>query len=271
MTNAIEKHPAHLPSKIEEVLMKGDLKSLSDQERLTYFNRVCESVGLNPLTQPFSYITLNGKLVLYANKSCTDQLRSVHKISIEIVSREKVGDVYVVTARARTPDGRTDESTGAVALGKASGEMLANLYMKAETKAKRRVTLSICGLGLLDESEVDSIPGAQRVPSEPKPVAQIKEANDLIPYATPHTDDTLTELDEQDVVGCDPIIEQLVPGERVIHFGKKHVGKKFKELDKQEIRSFLSWMKTNLKDFTPEAQQFMTDAEEYLDEVETKG
>src|SRR6185312_3719783 len=35
--------------------------------------------------------------------------------------------------------------------------------MKAETKAKRRVTLSICGLGMLDETEVDSIPDARRV------------------------------------------------------------------------------------------------------------
>jgi hypothetical protein len=29
--------------------------------------------------------------------------------------------------------------------------------MKCETKAKRRVTLSICGLGMLDETEVDSL------------------------------------------------------------------------------------------------------------------
>jgi hypothetical protein len=29
--------------------------------------------------------------------------------------------------------------------------------MKGETKAKRRVTLSICGLGLLDETEIESI------------------------------------------------------------------------------------------------------------------
>ena len=35
--------------------------------------------------------------------------------------------------------------------------------MKAETKAKRRATLSLCGLGLLDESEVDSIPSSRRV------------------------------------------------------------------------------------------------------------
>jgi hypothetical protein len=32
--------------------------------------------------------------------------------------------------------------------------------LKAVTKAKRRVTLSLCGLGMTDESEVDSIPGA---------------------------------------------------------------------------------------------------------------
>ena len=30
--------------------------------------------------------------------------------------------------------------------------------MKAETKAKRRVTLSICGLGMLDETEVETVP-----------------------------------------------------------------------------------------------------------------
>ena len=34
---------------------------------------------------------------------------------------------------------------------------LANAIMKAETKAKRRVTLSICGLGMLDETELETI------------------------------------------------------------------------------------------------------------------
>ncbi len=53
--------------------------------------------------------------------------------------------------------------------------------MKAETKAKRRVTLSICGLGMLDESEVPSVKGAEVVPVEipaPKPAAPaLVEAN----------------------------------------------------------------------------------------------
>jgi hypothetical protein len=55
------------------------------------------------------------------------------------------------------PNGRCDESTGAVSVSGLKGEALANAYMKAETKAKRRVTLSILGLNMLDESEVESM------------------------------------------------------------------------------------------------------------------
>ena len=36
--------------------------------------------------------------------------------------------------------------------------MLGNALSKAVTKAKRRATLSICGLGMLDETEIASIP-----------------------------------------------------------------------------------------------------------------
>ena len=145
-------------AKIEQVLIGGDLARLTEGERLQYYKAVCESVGLNPLTKPFDYITLNGKLTLYARKDATDQLRNIHKVSISIPSREQIGDVYVVTAQAKNADGREDSSTGAVFIGGLRGDALANAIMKAETKAKRRVTLSICGLGLLDETELEIIP-----------------------------------------------------------------------------------------------------------------
>lgn len=151
----------HTPGQIiEAVIAKGDLAKLSPEERTRYYGEVCRSVGLNPLTKPFEYITLNGRLTLYARKDATDQLRSLRSVSVTIASREQVGDVYVVTARATTPDGRTDESIGAVAISSLKGDALANALMKAETKAKRRVTLSICGLGMLDETEMETIPGA---------------------------------------------------------------------------------------------------------------
>ena len=143
---------------IEQVLIKGDLASLTAEQRVIYYNKVCASLGLNPLTRPFNYITLNGKLTLYAMKDCTEQLRRVHKISLTVSDRSLQGDVFLVTAHASTPEGRTDESIGAITVAGLKGDALANAYMKAETKAKRRITLSICGLGMLDETEAENIP-----------------------------------------------------------------------------------------------------------------
>lgn len=154
---------------LEKLVVQGDLSRLTPAQRLAYYQQLCESVGLNPLSRPFEYLQLSGKLVLYARKDATDQLRKRDNVSIAIVSRDRVEDVYVVVARAVRPDGRADESIGAVPLvdprsGKPlTGEALANALMKAEAKAKRRVTLSICGLGMLDETEVGSVPDARPV------------------------------------------------------------------------------------------------------------
>ncbi len=158
MSAVMERKP-DASALVEKVVIHGDLSKLSSQERVQYYAAVCDSVGLNPLTQPFAYITLNGKLTLYALRAATDQLRSVKGVSIEIKARELVDDVYAVTAQARMGQ-RQDESIGAVNLKGLVGDAKANAMMKAETKAKRRVTLSICGLGLLDETEVETIPGA---------------------------------------------------------------------------------------------------------------
>lgn len=156
----------------DKALIEGNLQSLTSEERITYYKKVCESLGLNPLTKPFEYMVLNGKTVLYASKSCTEQLRSIHSISLQISARDKFDDVYVVTARAKTKDGREDESTGAVNIANLKGEALANAFMKAETKAKRRVTLSICGLAMLDETEVETIPHAKFVEQEIKEISE---------------------------------------------------------------------------------------------------
>ena len=153
---------------LEQVVIQGDLSKLNPADRVNYYKQVCESVGLNPLTKPFEYITLNGKLTLYARRDATDQLRKLNGVSIVIAAREVVEDCYVVTARATDKTGRHDESIGAVPIASLKGEFRSNAMMKAETKAKRRVTLSICGLGWLDETETDSIPQA-RYP-KPRPV-----------------------------------------------------------------------------------------------------
>lgn len=169
---------------LSQAVIESDLSKLSAADRLFYYNKVCESLCLNPLTKPFQYLKLKQdgveKIILYATKDCTEQLRKNNGISIQIVAREVAGSLYTVVARATDKFGRSDESTGVVnfMVGRynrdtkaryyvqAEGEEKANLLMKAETKAKRRVTLSICGLGFLDETEVDSIRGAKVIKEE---------------------------------------------------------------------------------------------------------
>jgi len=147
---------------IEAVIAKGDLSQLTPQERVAYYKATCESLGLNPMTNPFAYITLNGKLTLYARKDATDQLRKSQGVSITKLERERLEGIYLVTATAAI-DGRQDSAIGAVNIEGLKGDALANAMMKAETKAKRRVTLSICGLGWTDETAIETIPGAKPV------------------------------------------------------------------------------------------------------------
>lgn len=145
----------------ESLIIKGDLSKLSPTERAQYYTHVCASLGLNPLTQPFAYINLSGRLTLYAKKDATDQLRRIYRVSITRIEQTNLDGVHIVTAYAAMPDGRTDSDSAAVNIANLKGDALANAVMKAITKAKRRVTLSICGLGILDETEVETIPDAK--------------------------------------------------------------------------------------------------------------
>lgn len=177
---------------IEKVLMAGDLSALNPDQRLSYYKQTCESLGLNPLTKPFEYIKLNGKLTLYARKDATDQLRKINSVSIDKPDIQQIDNLILVTVSARCSDGRTDSDIGVVPKSDMNGN-LSNALMKAVTKAKRRVTLSICGLGMLDETEVETIPNAEhpKFPTKGELVESAKE-----PSATPTFIDAVIEATE---------------------------------------------------------------------------
>ena len=172
---------------MESVIAKGDLAKLTPAERTEYYLQTCRSMGLNPLTQPFSYIILNNKLTLYANRACADQLRKVNGVSLEVVSEKVVDDILTVHVRAKLPDGRIDEDWGSVPFPSTlKGDFRANMKLKAITKAKRRATLSICGLGWLDELEIEDVPAGSKRSAKPEPEALPKPSfDDEIPYSAP--------------------------------------------------------------------------------------
>jgi hypothetical protein len=162
MSEVAQLNPS-MGTAMEALLIDGDLSKLTPEQRVTYYKKTCDSLGLNYLTKPFAYIRLNGKLTFYALKDCTEQLRKRDGVSIVKLESMKLDDVFVVTAYAQSSAGKMDVATGAVPTANLKGENLANALMKAETKAKRRVTLSICGLGMTDEEEISSIPTAQKI------------------------------------------------------------------------------------------------------------
>lgn len=144
-----------LNEKVLEVLVTGNLKNLSASQKVEYYNAVCSSLGLNPLTKPFAYFEVQGREVLGINKGGCEQLRKLYSISVVELNSSQSGDLYTVTCKVATPDGRTDQGTGAVDLKGLTGKALSNAIMTCETKAKNRATQSICSLGMLDYTEIE--------------------------------------------------------------------------------------------------------------------
>jgi hypothetical protein len=166
-------------------LATGNTKGLSQAQKVELIVQVCKVAGLDPRLSPFEYITFQGKEVLYARKNAADQLVNVHKIKVGILSQEIVEGIRVVTVAATTADGREQQDIGAVPIKGLQGDALANAMMKAVTKAKRRTVLSVCGLSMLDESELETIPAARAalshvggvsVESSPSPRAALASA-----------------------------------------------------------------------------------------------
>lgn len=197
---------------VEAVVLKGDLGKLTPEERVRYYSQVCQSIGVNPLTRPLEFITLSGKCTLYAKRDCADQLRKLNGISITIVSAKEDDGMYVVHAKATDKIGREDEDYGVVALPQnGNGEARANAILKAITKAKRRVTLSISGLGFLDETEVEDVQSATirrpRAATNPM-LAAPSEYTDQMDHLVNGANGTDEKTDDNDLVELDAALAE---------------------------------------------------------------
>lgn len=149
----------------ESLILYSDLSALAPKDKVLYYTGYCHRLGLDPFTRPFDILRLNGREVLYLTRSGAQQLNKLHGVSHDITSRRVIdgADIYEVSCKASLPDGRHTESIGAASVLNLKGEAYCNAMMKAETKAKRRSTLDLIGLGILSEEETESIPDAHKV------------------------------------------------------------------------------------------------------------
>ena len=172
-----EPEQLSLPEKIEQALIGGNLINLTPEERVKLYMQTCKSLKLNPMTKPFEFILMKDwnenseKLILYATRNCTDQLRSVYGASDvpgSLHRSEDEGALYAEIAVVGR-NGRVSQDLGVIPFlrykkgggtwdVRTSPRDLANAKMHVVTKARRRATLALYGLGgIVDESELDTM------------------------------------------------------------------------------------------------------------------
>lgn len=175
---------------LSSLVMNGDISRLTSAQKVHYYKEVCEKLGLDAMSQPFRILKLHGREILYCHRGGAQQLNKMHRVSHEIKARESMNGCYIVTAQASTPDGRRTESIGAVPIHNLKGENLCNAMMKAETKAKRRATLDLLGLGMPDETEIPQDSTPVELQMEVNEVKSVQAARPL-PYSLYLSDEGL--------------------------------------------------------------------------------
>lgn len=190
---------------INDIVQSGDVGSLDPNQRSRFLYRLAEKLQLNPFSRPFDLIHVkkgdgSKKLIIYANKSCADQIRERDELNIEPVyyGPLMIGDtpdetIYVFHVKISNKDGsRVGFNVGAVPIVGTDGDDRSNAIMRAWTKAERRATLAFTGLGFPDESEVSSIKGVvQEKGGEGRPQMHTPKAIEAevvrapLPRATP--------------------------------------------------------------------------------------
>lgn len=138
-----------LKQEIQDILAKdgGACNNLSPDQQAEYKTFLCAKMGVSPLLQPIDLIPTKNGLRPYLNKGAAELIRDERKISITDIEVSEKNGMFVAICKVRAMNGRVDCDMGACQ----KGNEPENSLMKAVTKAKRRATLSMCGLGAIIE------------------------------------------------------------------------------------------------------------------------
>jgi hypothetical protein len=149
-------------SALAHLLATGDVSAFTPAQRVAYYLAYCERLGLESLSRPFDWLTLDGRLVFYPNAGCANQLKRQHQISVYITRKAMTGDLFCVEVEGRTPSGRVEQASKYVPVTgysrergvyRLTGQKLGDAFAKAETGAKRRLIMAMVGLGAAPDLE----------------------------------------------------------------------------------------------------------------------
>lgn len=162
----------------EKLLEKKDFSGLTPPERAVLLLELCRKHALDPLSKPFGFLTVDGRVLLYAFKAASDGISKARGLTVLSKETQDLGGgamIYTVWVadqdylKSGGTSGRKRCDVGVVPAG-LQGIALANAHKKAMTQALRRAILGLEAPGFLDESETEDIPGARPLESIEKPV-----------------------------------------------------------------------------------------------------
>ena len=162
-----------VPAAAVRAQLHSDWSKVTEDDKLRYAISICKALDIPTPLNPFKFINMKGKTVLYATKEAAELIAERNKISVNVVNKylDKEQNIYVVEVRALMPHGRTFDNFAALSVAGLSGEARANAMMKTMSKAIRRVVFAAVGLSVMDEAELASSNDGGYAPS-PEPETQ---------------------------------------------------------------------------------------------------
>ncbi len=160
MSEAIVKQDINEKA-LQDFYLNGDLSVFQDTDKVKMLKTLCLKYDLDPVLKPIDIIPFQKKHVWYVNAKGVSMLAAKHVVSFTKIesSYDKETNLASYTVRATLPSGKWIDAVAYVACVvtrnmkevQATGQDLANIFMKVETKAKRRATADLVGLPLPDE------------------------------------------------------------------------------------------------------------------------
>ncbi len=133
---------------VKVAALGGNLKSLTAEQKAEYIAAITKNAGLSD-SSLFKIIEFDGREVLYADKGVAEMLRSTRGLSFTEPNIVLNGALMLITIGI-TDGKRTEYDLGSISIDETNRNHAAMVCM---TKAKRRATLSFCGLGMIDNEK----------------------------------------------------------------------------------------------------------------------
>lgn len=152
----------------------GDISNHTYSEKKAIIIQICNSLGLRYETNPihiYKRHDVGGEFIYVTKEGCA-QLRHIYNININNIYVPKIiNNVLIVKASGENIYGRKSTELGSIFLSKEiKDEKLSWAILTATTKAKRRLTLCLSGLGLLADIEATELGEAIVFCEEKKPI-----------------------------------------------------------------------------------------------------